>query len=605
MDRARKWTDKQLAQMEKKISKIYDQAYKDLSKEWNQFMAVHEPMVQEAYDKYMDARKNGTTQEIFDARTYYERVFNNTVIQDKRYKAMTDELAAKMSNVNEIALDYLNGNMPKIYTVNYNAFGSEKIKGYSFALTNENAVKELMTTDKLLVPTKQLNKVKDKKWNAKFINSQVTQGILQGESMDKIAKRIFPEIQKKDESGLVKRNKQAAIRNARTMTTAAENKGRQDSYEKAQDDGVIMVREWIATHDERTRDWHRELDGIETEVNQAWSNGIGDIMFPGDPSADPANVYNCRCAMRVKVKGFNWNKSETKVIEKEEPKQEEIKVGRNYDCDFAKYYGEDFYNELCDLVDDCGNDDLKILWNQYQSQITAKDPKFTGRAHASAGSIHVNKNDAKGSSWQAPYAVTVHESGHAIDFLSKNLADGEGLKLMFSSAYNNGEFPATIRQEVMDLVNAKDKELKALFKEHKTDYEFLHNHGLIDDWSYKFYRDYGKWPGREPKYSKSIAYKVIEKEVKSISGGGMTIGDLSDMLEGATDAKIRCGYGHGKSYWKKLFGIDESLGTEAFAEMTSATVTNKESLAVIKQYLPKSYQVYENMLKDLASKGVI
>lgn len=314
MDKARKQTDKLLNQMEKKISKIYDQAYKDLSKSWNQFMAVHKPMVQEAYDKYMDARKNGTTQEIFDARTYYERVLNNTILQNERYKAMTDELAEKISHVNEVALDYVNGNMAKVYTTNYNAFGDEKIDGYSFSLTNEQAVKNLAKSDKALLPTKQLNKNKDLKWNHKQINSQMMQGILRGESIPKLAKRL---------ENVIGMDKNSSIRNARTMTTAAENKGRQDSYEKAQDDGVIMTREWIATGDDRTRDWHRDLDGVEVAVDEPWVNILGDgtedeIMYPGDPDADPANTYNCRCSIRAVVKGFAWNDKDVVDSEAEE-----------------------------------------------------------------------------------------------------------------------------------------------------------------------------------------------------------------------------------------------------------------------------------------------
>ena len=295
MDKARKQTDKILQQMEKKISKIYQDAYKDLSKSWNQFMAIHKPMVEEAYDKYMDARKNGTTQEIFDARTYYERVLNNTILQNQRYKAMTDELAEKISHVNDVALNYVNDNMAKVYTTNYNAFGDEKIDGYSFSLTNEQAVKNLAKADKALLPTKQLNKNKDIKWNHKQINSQMMQGILQGESIPKLAKRL---------ENVIGMDKRSAVRNARTMTTAAENKGRQDSYKKAQDDGVIMGREWIATSDDRTRDWHSELDGVIVGVDEPWENEYGEIMFPGDPDADPANTYNCRCSIRAHVIGF-------------------------------------------------------------------------------------------------------------------------------------------------------------------------------------------------------------------------------------------------------------------------------------------------------------
>ena len=69
-------------------------------------------------------------------------------------------------------------------------------------------------------------------------------------------------------------------------------------------DGIVMKREWLATNDSRTRHWHAELDGEEVDIDEPWVNEFGEIMFPGDPSADPANTYNCRCSMRSIVKGF-------------------------------------------------------------------------------------------------------------------------------------------------------------------------------------------------------------------------------------------------------------------------------------------------------------
>ena len=43
---------------------------------------------------------------------------------------------------------------------------------------------------------------------------------------------------------------------------------------------------------------------IWTAQDKPFSNDIGLIMFPGDPGAHPANVYNCRCTMAAVVKGF-------------------------------------------------------------------------------------------------------------------------------------------------------------------------------------------------------------------------------------------------------------------------------------------------------------
>lgn len=285
--------------MEKRINKIYKSANEELRAEWDKFMASHEAKLKEAHAVLQSALKTGDSKAIADAKEHYEHTAMNITINNDRYKAMVEETAEKIAHVNEVALDYVNDNMAKVYTMNYNALGDQDLKGYSFSLTNEEAVKNLAKSNKALLPTKKLNIPKDERWNHKQINSQMMQGILQGESIPKLAQRL---------GNVTTMNVKSAIRNARTMTTAAENKGRLDSFKKASDDGIIMTKEWIATGDDRTRDWHLELDGTEVATDEPWENEYGEIMYPGDPNADPANVYNCRCAMRAHVIGFKmWD----------------------------------------------------------------------------------------------------------------------------------------------------------------------------------------------------------------------------------------------------------------------------------------------------------
>lgn len=87
-------------------------------------------------------------------------------------------------------------------------------------------------------------------------------------------------------------NMSASMRYARTMTTAAQNAGRMDSYKKAQDMGIDLERNWMATLDGRTRDSHRAIDGEHRPIGKAFSNGC---RYPGDPEGEPGEVYNCRC----------------------------------------------------------------------------------------------------------------------------------------------------------------------------------------------------------------------------------------------------------------------------------------------------------------------
>lgn len=343
-DQARKQTDKILSDMEKEVDAIYSRASKEISEKWDKYMESHKGKVTSAYNDLQSALASGDAQAIREAKSVYERTVKNVTLNNDRYKAMVKETTAKLSHTNEVALDYVNGNMAKIYTLNYNEFANQDISGYSFTLVNEQAVKNLAKEDKSLLPKKKVDIPKDKAWNTKSINAEVLQGILQGENIPKIAKRL---------THVTDMNKNSSIRNARTMVTGAENKGRQDSFKKAQSDGVIMVRRWVATNDDRTREAHAELDGQEVGIDEPWENEYGEIMYPGDPAADPANVYNCRCSIRSIVQGFKWDEAS------EEVSDEKIKVVQGKDLSKTWIRRPDKFDfEIEDVINAQGFDGL-------------------------------------------------------------------------------------------------------------------------------------------------------------------------------------------------------------------------------------------------------
>ena len=287
-DTAHAKTDEKLEEMEKRLSAIYSRAEKEIQKTADEYFSKFAKQ-DEAKRKLLEQCK--ITEE------EYTKWRKGKVMYGKRFAEMKEQCAKQLLNVNQTAVAYINGELPEVYAINYNALESavDGVGGYSFTLVDADTVRNLAVTDTSLLPYKKIDPAKDIPWNMKKINAETLQGILQGESMDKIAKRIM---------NVQEMNKTQAIRSARTIVTGAENKGRQDSYKRAEEDGIVMKREWIATNDSRTRHWHAELDGVEVDIDEPWENEFGKIMFPGDPSADPANTYNCRCSMRSIVKGF-------------------------------------------------------------------------------------------------------------------------------------------------------------------------------------------------------------------------------------------------------------------------------------------------------------
>ena len=287
-DKAHYQTDLKLEEMEKRLSAIYSRAGNEIQKTADEYFSRFAKQ-DEAKRKLLEQGK--ITEE------EYTKWRKGKVMYGKRFTEMKEQCAKQLLNVNQTAMAYINGELPEVYALNYNALESavDGVGGYSFTLVDADTVRNLAVTDTSLLPYKEIDPSKDIPWNMKKINAETLQGILQGESMDKIAKRMM---------NVQEMNKTQAIRSARTIVTGAENKGRQDSYKRAEKDGIVMKREWIATNDSRTRHWHAELDGVEVDVDEPWVNEFGEIMFPGDPSADPANTYNCRCSMAAKVIGF-------------------------------------------------------------------------------------------------------------------------------------------------------------------------------------------------------------------------------------------------------------------------------------------------------------
>ena len=296
MDKAHSETDKMLEQMERELTTIYSNAHANVQKEWLEYMESASDELAELQEAYDKAKKAGDMEAQRKLGRELRAMKKEYTVQNDRYRQVVERTALELANVNEIATAYINGQLPPVYALNYNYFASGLSKhGVSFSLIDANTVKHLATTDKSLLPQYKLNVAKDVRWNTKKLNSEVLQGILQGDSIPKIAKRL---------ERVENMNKNASIRTARTMVTSAENKGRMDMLDKAESEGIIAQKVWISALDTRTRDWHRDLNGVSQDRDKPFENSVGKIMYPGDPSADAANVYSCRCTLGYEILGF-------------------------------------------------------------------------------------------------------------------------------------------------------------------------------------------------------------------------------------------------------------------------------------------------------------
>ena len=210
-----------------------------------------------------------------------------------RLQAVEKQIAETLKNTNAEAVRIINNEMPNVYKLNYDddlkAFPSGAINSLSKSAVN-SILKEQVTPFKKL----SIDSLKDGAAIRRRLARELTTGIMQGESIGNLAKRI------RDVTGVLKAS---SIRIARTETTRVENSAHQDIGEHGKKLGFKMKKRWVSTSDDRTRPEHTAADGQEVYMDEMFVVGGEELMYPGDDGSagekphtvSAWNVINCRC----------------------------------------------------------------------------------------------------------------------------------------------------------------------------------------------------------------------------------------------------------------------------------------------------------------------
>ena len=282
------YTDKAIIDLDHKLKDVYKEAQKDIEQKMNDFTAKYKAKEKNYTEK---VAKGEMTQDELD------KWKKGQVFQGEQWQAKKDEITNTLYNSNKIASDIVNKKQYPVFAANNN-FASYQIEhdvgaNFGFGLYDSNTVIRLIDEEPNLLPNYQPKKSKDVAWNSKKITRQITQGVIQGESLDRISKRLA--------IVTTSQNMNSMKTHARTLMTGAQNAGRLNSYKNAETLGIKLQKEWMATLDSRTRDSHAYLDGEKVDIDKKFSNGL---MYPGDPDGVPAEVYNCRCTMVSDVEKY-------------------------------------------------------------------------------------------------------------------------------------------------------------------------------------------------------------------------------------------------------------------------------------------------------------
>ena len=307
-DPAANETDRILSNLESRIKKEYKQALKEADAKWQKYMKSFEA----ADAKEADRLASGEI-----TKQQYQEWRLRHLSQGKQWEEMRNVLAHDYHNRNVIAAKLTNGTMADVYAVNAN-YGTYLVEhgakiDTAFSLYNHDTAEALLKEEWSVSPETGKNsflpKPSEKKkrelaqakrenpdvlWNKQKLQSVMIQGVLSGEPLTQLAKRL---------AGVAEMDEHQAIRNARTMTTNVQSKGRMDAFDRAAGLGVELMDEWVAILDGATRHSHRHMHGERKphDSKVPFSNGC---TRPGDPSGPAAEVYNCRCRVISWVKGF-------------------------------------------------------------------------------------------------------------------------------------------------------------------------------------------------------------------------------------------------------------------------------------------------------------
>lgn len=298
LDQGHHETELILQRTEAEITRVYRQAAEEIQKKLDGYLRRFQI-------------KDNIKRELLKSGEITKEEYNywrtGQIMISKRWEEMRDSLAEDLHNSNDLARSVAFGHMPEVYATNHNYATFQVEKGSmvdtSYTLYDRDTVERIIRDQPDLLPppgpkmSRAIAANKDIAWQKGQIQSVMLQGILQGESIPNLSKRIS--------NSVSVANRNASIRYARTATTGAENAGRVAAYERASGMGIELEQEWLATLDGRTRHEHRQLDGQHVPVGKPFTVDGYEIEYPGDPSAPGYLIWNCRCTLVPRVKGVD------------------------------------------------------------------------------------------------------------------------------------------------------------------------------------------------------------------------------------------------------------------------------------------------------------
>ena len=376
----------------------------------------------------------------------------------------------------------------------------------------------------------------------------LTGGTIGGQNSSVLARRLRSEV-----SDLFQHQaKYVTERIARTESTRVIGAAQLDSYK----DAGLEYTKWIA-----------EASACDFCEDIAHGGLHGEGVYKLDKVPAYPHHPNCMCSL---AGWFGEVKKENQYFEQD---------------DFKQYFSDDERQEMSDILSKAPQP-MQDLWNKYSDgmRISGYDSTDGSYFLPATGKVQLDPRAVKaleGNEWRAKYGTVFHEFGHYIDNVSQS-----GIE-RFTSSTGINSLPRLLQR---DWDNLLDKQIaKGVDEKDFKKYDMVPNKVFYGGTQFSLTKKGKLTKASREKYSTIKLRNELLDEMRADKKG---MADVSDMVQAVSGQSL--GVGHDKNYYNG-FG-NQNQGTEAFAEMYSATVANPESLAKIKKYFPTAY---DRFLKDV------
>ena len=408
---------------------------------------------------------------------------------------------------------------------------------------------------------------------------------------------------------------------ARTELAFGWNAGAYGATKDAQAQGYIgeCKKKWLTAYDDRVCPVCSVMDEETADMDAMFSNGK--LLPPGHPQ--------CRCAVAYDEVAKPAASTQPGAFDSG------IDLGRSLEG-----YTDTQKKEMEQLLGN-SQQEIQAAFSKYGGQFQEVDshikPGLKAYFDLSDGRVHMNRKvAAAGSDWEAKYQMHFHEYAHNLDFIHGN---GKNASALWQDSVGN-TFEDIIendwKQSLRDFFTSdpghgysQKLELQfgyggmggeAFISDMIANWRQLNGYsrrdpavvGLKDelrtlDGTNESYRKYWKKhfdTFKDMVYDNFVDKKdVVDDFISDIKNrlSFKSRSDISDMFEPYVTKNFGkkysypFGFGHGWEYAMRKGAITK----EAFAEMTSASITNPESLEQIKKYLPNAYKAYLDMLRGM------